>query len=88
MEIKNSKLAGSIFNTQDTRILKVVGEPEDSDLVILCSNNGGGHKPYQCLLTHQIYKNDLEDYFKENPDVDEISVFFVKSKDNILIAKK
>jgi len=59
--------------------------PKDCDLIILCGNSGGGHRPYKCLLPHQMYLDDLkEDFEKHGFEV--ITIFPVKSKTNLNIA--
>ncbi len=58
--------------------------PKGCDLIILMGNRGGGFVPYQCLLPHQVYVNDLRKAFKEH-GFEVIYVIGVKSKDTFPI---
>ncbi len=52
-ELDDYTVAGSVFGTW----IKV-GIPNDSDLVMVCSNEGFGLKPERLLMWHQIYVKD------------------------------
>lgn len=43
--------------------------PEGTDLVILMGNRGGGYVPYQCLLPHQVYVDDIKKAFEKGYEV-------------------
>ena len=36
------------------------------NIVVLCTNNGSGLKPYRLLLPHQIYKKDLQEILAQD----------------------
>jgi len=55
--------------------------------VILMGNSGGGLKPYQLLLPHQIYLDDIRETFKEK-HFEVISVIGVDTSKAIDIAYK
>ena len=69
------------------RSVKIKGLPKTNELVIVCGNKGGGYKPLRCLLPHQIYEENLKKWFEED-GFESISIFSVKSSENILVAVK
>ena len=39
--------------------------PEDCDLIVLMGNKGSGYVPYRCLLSHQVYLQDIKEAFEK-----------------------
>ncbi len=83
IEIKESNFGGGLG------MLDIVDQvPKTCDMVILCHNSGGGYKPFWCGLSHQVYKQDLQEFFdKENCEsvfalpVDSKKAFLVATRD-------
>lgn len=94
---KGIKIGKSIFDTniageRDGKGLAMGGRldfevPKDCDLIILAGNKGGGYVPYQCLLPHQVYVEDIKKAFDEY-HFEVIYVLPVKSADSILLVAR
>jgi len=78
---KGIKINKSSFDVDGQIDFKV---PKDCDLIILCGNSGGGYRPYQCLLPHQVYVKDIKKTFEEK-HFEVIYALPVKSCESILL---
>lgn len=62
--------------------------PEEATVVVLCCNKGYGLEPIKVLLPHQIYKEDLQKYKKESPDIESFTILPVNHKEYIEIKEE
>lgn len=65
--------------------------PDDVDLIIVCENAGGGLRPLNMLLPHQLYKKDLialeKELAKKCTSFGEIVVVPVRSSEYITVSE-
>ncbi len=54
--------------------------PNDCDLIIVCTNNGGGLVPVRLLLPHQLYREDLKKLV-EQTNAREITIIPARSEE-------
>ncbi|MFW6145438.1 MAG: hypothetical protein ACOC4Y_01435 [bacterium] len=62
--------------------------PDWADAVIICYNEGGGLRPFDLCLPHQIYVHKLERKLKQLAVPIKITVIPIRSDDYINIAKR
>ena len=61
---------------------------KNSQLVLLCYNQGKGYEPHKILIEHQIYIKDLEKILKDKPEIEGFSVFALENNLDFLNKKE
>jgi hypothetical protein len=56
---------------------------EECNIVIICSNNGSGLRPWRLFLPHQFYESCLQELLDERPDTRWITVVPARSADYV-----
>lgn len=56
-----------------------------SELMLVCTNNGGGWKPRKVILPHQLYTKSIDEWRKEDQSITEVACFPLKSNSYVTV---